>query len=74
MENYNQTSEVVDENNKITGYCDVMAKELSNLYNKTIYFWPCPKMKVSHIIQKNNISLNFFNYFQIYRTFLFIFI
>jgi hypothetical protein len=47
MENYNQTSEVVDENNKITGYCDVMAKELSNLYNKTIYFWPCPKMKVS---------------------------
>lgn len=30
-----------------SGYCDVIASELSILYNKNIIFWPCPKMKVS---------------------------
>lgn len=29
------------------GYCDVIATEFSQLYNKNIIFWPCPKMKVS---------------------------
>ena len=31
----------------ISGYCDVMASELSILYNKNIIFWPCSNMKVS---------------------------
>lgn len=29
------------------GYCDIIASQLSSLYNKNIVFWPCPNMKVS---------------------------
>lgn len=29
------------------GFCDVIASELSSLYQKNIIFWPCPRMMVS---------------------------
>lgn len=32
------------------GYCDVLSSELSIIYNKSIIFWPCPKVRVSSYI------------------------
>lgn len=36
-------------NTKDAGYCD-MAQKLSTAYNKSIIFWPCPKMKVRYFL------------------------
>lgn len=39
------------------GFCDVVASQLSSLYNKNIILWPCPKMKVS--VKSSGFKLNF---------------
>jgi len=39
-----------------TGYCDIIATDLSLLYNKNVIFWPCPKMKVS-LVHCNWVSI-----------------
>lgn len=30
-----------------TGFCDTISTQYTELYNKNVLFWPCPKMKVS---------------------------
>lgn len=32
-----------------TGFCDTISTQYTELYNKRVLFWPCPKMKVSFI-------------------------
>ncbi|XP_055549129.1 uncharacterized protein LOC129732346 [Wyeomyia smithii] len=34
-----------DGNDSFIGYCDSLSKHLSELYRKTVLFWPCPRMK-----------------------------
>lgn len=50
--NYSTVYYMFDGNNiRDFGNCD-MAHQLSIAYQKTVLFWPCPQMKVSHILHE----------------------
>lgn len=42
------------------GYCE-MSQQLKNAFNKTVIFWPCPKMKVSTTQKFFFLKFSFFS-------------